>query len=297
MRTCRTTGFTLVELLVVIGIVGLLIAILLPALARARAQAVQTQCLSNLRQIAIGAFDYATDHQGQLIWDSAYGATDSSPAHHAIMDTINGVTGPVYYNWDYEEVPSSGNNQFSFAKGPIAPYIKTQQILVCPAMQDFLLTTKSGLMTTYGCPLRNTTGHTISKQSQLSSAAETISFAEVVFVNKSTGAILPTENLQRFSLFASYDLVDNFHGVHLNGVGNVGYADGHAAAVIAKVRPGNTYAAAPSPAVQQIINLNHVGLCYPGPVDFSTLDSGSYKTLCQTTLDYPFWSDKRNPGS
>lgn len=60
-------GFTLVELLVVIGIIALLISILLPALARARQAAVTVQCQSNLRQLAIGAFMYIDGNKGRMI--------------------------------------------------------------------------------------------------------------------------------------------------------------------------------------------------------------------------------------
>ena len=59
-------AFTLVELLVVIGIIALLISILLPALTKARQQAVVVQCLSVEKNLMMAAFLHAHDHQGRF---------------------------------------------------------------------------------------------------------------------------------------------------------------------------------------------------------------------------------------
>jgi prepilin-type N-terminal cleavage/methylation domain-containing protein/prepilin-type processing-associated H-X9-DG protein len=65
-RRSDHSGFTLVELLVVIGIIGILIAILLPSLATARNHARRVACESNLRQCGVLFYAYANDWRGWL---------------------------------------------------------------------------------------------------------------------------------------------------------------------------------------------------------------------------------------
>jgi prepilin-type processing-associated H-X9-DG protein len=65
-RKKSETAFTVVELMVVVGVLAILAALLLPALARAKEKSYRTQCGNNLKQIAVAFHLYASDHDDRL---------------------------------------------------------------------------------------------------------------------------------------------------------------------------------------------------------------------------------------
>lgn len=85
----RRSAFTLVELLVVIGIIALLISMLMPALSKARQSALQIKCAANLRQIGIGFQMYRSDNRNWI-----------GPLNSAVNYNAQSVTLKSYGMWD-----------------------------------------------------------------------------------------------------------------------------------------------------------------------------------------------------
>ncbi len=121
----RRYGFTLVELLVVIGIIALLISILLPALNKARSASVATKCQSNLRSVGQGFAQYLAENK--QVYPAAY-LYVVDPANGAPPSVAGGGTadsptrGYVHWSWF---IYSSGRN-----KGV------GQESFKCPALED-----------------------------------------------------------------------------------------------------------------------------------------------------------------
>jgi prepilin-type N-terminal cleavage/methylation domain-containing protein len=108
LKWTARAAFTLVELLVTVTVIGILAALLLPALGRAKDKAVRTHCLSNLRQFNLGILIYGGDnhdrlptlHGGLWPWDLPYSVAD--------ILLQNSVTRAVLYDPGFPEMNTDG---------------------------------------------------------------------------------------------------------------------------------------------------------------------------------------------
>jgi prepilin-type N-terminal cleavage/methylation domain-containing protein/prepilin-type processing-associated H-X9-DG protein len=128
----RPRAFTLVELLVVVGIIGILAGILLPVISRAQAESRNIKCMSNLREIALGMIAYTAQNYGAIV--PAY----NMPFAPGATTNINGGPQQPFDGWACilsrdGFVPTPGFNQ---APGQTSYEVDTNSVFYCPDTTD-----------------------------------------------------------------------------------------------------------------------------------------------------------------
>src|SRR2546426_287722 len=114
-------AFTLLELLVVIGIIAILAALLLPALVRSKGSAQRVKCVSNLHQLGLAVHLYWDDNGGNCF---RYGGAPTN--------------GGQLYWFGWIGPGGEGERQFDATQGALYPYLQGRGVELCPAFNYFL---------------------------------------------------------------------------------------------------------------------------------------------------------------
>jgi len=217
-------GFTLIELLVVIAIIAILAAILFPVFARAKAKAIQTTCLSNVKQLALAFQIYASDHDETM--PLAYYYTGDFAGEYE------------EHAWDFHCYWDS-TGLVSYELGLIGPYTKNEQISICPIFQA-----PSGERPASGYAYNTSyiggppaEGKKPALTTKIGHPSQTVLLCDSAYYDNDT-MWTPYTGISQNNYLRSPNDSWNFIGpnVHYrhNGIVNVAYCDGHAKGITEK---------------------------------------------------------------
>jgi prepilin-type N-terminal cleavage/methylation domain-containing protein/prepilin-type processing-associated H-X9-DG protein len=229
MTKAKHWGFTLMELLVVVAVIGILAALLLPVLGKAKHKAQGTQCLSNLRQLHLAWHLYADDHEGSLAPNSdgqRAGKDSDRPAWVAGWVRTDSEDGSKVDSTNVALLVAS--NYVSL--GSIGRYVTEPRIYRCPADKSTVKIdgisrprVRSMAMNAYmnGNGVWNDPAFvTFRKSTEIPSPSDTW-----VLIDEREDSI--NDGYFATDMTKTYAIVDYPASYH-NGAGGLSFADGHA---------------------------------------------------------------------
>ncbi len=125
----RHAGFTLIELLVVVAIIAILAALLLPALASAKGQAIKTQCANNNKQLGLAMVMYVGDYKGYMAypnWNPPWTDSSGNPIPGWLYTPVGDAAPNIFSQ------PYASNQVLAYQGGLFWPYIKNVNVYRCP---------------------------------------------------------------------------------------------------------------------------------------------------------------------
>ncbi len=205
----RRQGFTLIELLVVIAIIAILAAILFPVFARAREKARANNCLSNVKQIMLGALMYASDYDEYVPYSirTWFAQPSWRTAVYPYVKNIQIFQCPSRPN---AGIASGGGTEY--APGTTTQFPRSYGINADTGYEGI---SPSGILTSFGGPWYNGGPQPMGAMAK---PAETLLFTETwndyfPYIGQGAG-----------------QACNNIAATH-SGVGNYGFCDGHAKAM------------------------------------------------------------------
>jgi prepilin-type N-terminal cleavage/methylation domain-containing protein/prepilin-type processing-associated H-X9-DG protein len=228
-------GFTLIELLIVIAIIALLMAILIPALNKAKEHGKRAVCLSNLRQLTTSWIMYSDENNDKIVNGAAAGGNPCTlPSTCSDLLAAQAPTDPT--NNQYKELPWIGNGwgdwclglypsedcqRCAMTSGALWRYVKEPQIYHCPTGMkgQFVSYTIMDNMNGWAWRRAGAPGSLCFKnRNQIKNAAQ-----KIVFMDE--GRLTPDSFAVNYNTWGWWDGPFVRHG---NGT-TVSLADGHAA--------------------------------------------------------------------